>query len=143
MEPSLFQAAIQGLQNLFNPYVFLAILVGVSIGTFTAVAPQGMGTPLAYSILLPFVVRWQPITAIALLIGVSSVSAICAAYLPVLFGIPEGNGKGYKRASAGCSGCSTVEQNCWWGTSSAALKKETAFAITGGEIHGSYEEEFL
>ncbi len=92
METSLFQAAAQGLQNLADPYVFLAILVGVSIGTFTAVAPQGMGTPLAYSILLPIVVRWKPITAIALLLGVSAVSAICAAYLPVLFGIPGGAG---------------------------------------------------
>lgn len=92
MEVSLFLAASQGLQNLFDPYVFLAILIGVGIGTFTAVAPQGMGTPLAYAILLPFVVRWNPITAIALLIGVSAVSAICAAYLPVLFGIPGGSG---------------------------------------------------
>jgi len=92
MEASLFQAAIQGMQNLFNPYVLLAILVGVGIGTFTAVTPQGMGTPLVYAILLPFVVNWNPITAIAVLIGASAVSAICAAYLPILFAIPGGAG---------------------------------------------------
>ena len=92
MDVSLFQAAGQGFQNLLDPYVFLAILVGVGIGTFTAVAPQGMGTPMAYSILLPIVVRWPPLTAIAMLLGVSAVSAICAAYLPVLFGIPGGAG---------------------------------------------------
>jgi TctA family transporter len=92
MEASLFQAALQGFQNLIDPYVLLAVLVGVCIGTFTAVAPQGMGTPLAYSILLPIVVQWKPVTAIALLLGVSAVSAICAAYLPVLFGIPGGAG---------------------------------------------------
>ncbi|MBI2986754.1 MAG: tripartite tricarboxylate transporter permease [Deltaproteobacteria bacterium] len=92
MEVSLFQAASQGLQNLLDPYVFLAILVGVSIGTFNAVAPQGIGTTLTYSILLPIVVQWQPITAIAVLLGVSAVSAICAAYLPILFGIPGGTG---------------------------------------------------
>jgi TctA family transporter len=92
MEVSLLQAASQGLQNLYDPYVLLAILIGVSIGTFTAVAPQGMGTPLAYAILLPFIIQWNPITAIALLIGISAVSAICAAYLPVLFGIPGGSG---------------------------------------------------
>ena len=68
------------------------MLVGVGIGTFTAVAPQGLGMPLVYAILLPVVIKWEPITGIALLIGASSVSAICAAYLPVLFGIPGGSG---------------------------------------------------
>jgi TctA family transporter len=48
--------------------------------------------PLVYAIMLPVVVRWDPITGIALLIGASSVSAICAAYLPILFGIPGGSG---------------------------------------------------
>jgi TctA family transporter len=68
------------------------MLIGVSIGTFTAVAPQGLGMPLVYAIALPIVIKWEPITGIALLIGASSVSAICAAYLPVLFGIPGGSG---------------------------------------------------
>jgi TctA family transporter len=48
--------------------------------------------PLVYAIMLPVVIRWEPVTGIALLIGASSVSAICAAYLPVLFGIPGGSG---------------------------------------------------
>jgi TctA family transporter len=92
MEPSLFDAALKGLFNIFHLQVFLAMLVGVGIGTFTAVAPQGLGMPLVYAILLPVVVRWEPVTGIALLIGASSVSAICAAYLPILFGIPGGSG---------------------------------------------------
>ncbi|MGH7831151.1 MAG: tripartite tricarboxylate transporter permease [Candidatus Binatia bacterium] len=92
MEPTLFEAAGQGLLNLLHLKVILALLVGVGIGTFTAVAPQGIGMPLVYAMLLPVVIRWEPMTAIALLIGASSVSAICAAYLPVLFGIPGGGG---------------------------------------------------
>jgi TctA family transporter len=92
MEPSLLDAALKGLMNILHLKVFLAMMVGVSIGTFTAVAPQGLGMPLVYAILLPVVVRWDPITGIALLIGASSVSAICAAYLPILFGIPGGGG---------------------------------------------------
>src|SRR3989338_2979232 len=92
MEVSLFHAALQGLLNIVQLKVFLAMLVGVSIGTFTAVAPQGLGMPLVYAILLPVVIKWEPLTGIALLIGASSVSAICAAYLPVLFGIPGGSG---------------------------------------------------
>ena len=92
MEPSLFDAAIKGFLNLLHLKVFLAMMVGVSIGTFTAVAPQGLGMPLVYAIALPIVIKWEPITGIALLIGASSVSAICAAYLPILFGIPGGAG---------------------------------------------------
>jgi TctA family transporter len=92
MEASLLDAALKGFLNILHLKVFLALMVGVSIGTFTAVAPQGLGMPLVYAILLPVVVRWDPITGIALLIGASSVSAICAAYLPILFGIPGGSG---------------------------------------------------
>ena len=92
MEISLFDAAIKGFLNILHLKVFLAMCVGVSIGTFTAVAPQGLGMPLVYAIMLPVVIRWEPVTGIALLIGASSVSAICAAYLPVLFGIPGGSG---------------------------------------------------
>jgi putative tricarboxylic transport membrane protein len=92
MDTSLLDAAVKGLMNLLHLKVFLAMLVGISIGTFTAVAPQGLGMPLVYAILLPVVVRWEPVTGMALLIGASSVSAICAAYLPILFGIPGGSG---------------------------------------------------
>jgi TctA family transporter len=92
LEISLIDAAIKGFLNILHLKVFLAMCVGVSIGTFTAVAPQGLGMPLVYAIMLPVVIRWEPVTGIALLIGASSVSAICAAYLPVLFGIPGGSG---------------------------------------------------
>jgi putative tricarboxylic transport membrane protein len=92
VEISLIDAAIKGFENIFHFKVFLAMLVGVSIGTFTAVAPQGLGIPLVYAIMLPVVIKWEPVTGIALLIGASSVSAICAAYLPILFGIPGGSG---------------------------------------------------
>src|ERR671919_1676597 len=92
MEISLFDAAIKGFLNILQLKVVFALMVGVSIGTFTAVAPQGLGMPLVYAILLPVVIKWEPVTGIALLIGASSVSAICAAYLPILFGIPGGSG---------------------------------------------------
>jgi putative tricarboxylic transport membrane protein len=92
VEISLIDAAVTGFLNILQWKVFLAMLVGVSIGTFTAVAPQGLGMPLVYAIMLPVVIKWEPVTGIALLIGASSVSAICAAYLPVLFGIPGGSG---------------------------------------------------
>jgi TctA family transporter len=92
LETTLFEAAIKGFLNILHFKVLLAMCVGVSIGTFTAVAPQGLGIPLVYAIMLPVVIKWEPVTGMALLIGASSVSAICAAYLPVLFGIPGGSG---------------------------------------------------
>src|SRR2546430_17315609 len=92
METSLFSAAAQGFVNILQLKVFLAMMIGVSIGTFTAVAPQGLGMPLVYAIALPIAIKWEPITRIALLIGASSVSAVCATYLPILLGIPEGSG---------------------------------------------------
>jgi putative tricarboxylic transport membrane protein len=92
VEVSLLDAAVKGFLNILQLKVFFAMMVGVSIGTFTAVAPQGLGIPLVYAIMLPVVIKWEPVTGIALLIGASSVSAICAAYLPILFGIPGGAG---------------------------------------------------
>ena len=50
MEISLFDAAIKGFLNILQLKVFLAMMIGVSIGTFTAVAPQGLGMPLVYAI---------------------------------------------------------------------------------------------
>jgi TctA family transporter len=92
MEVSLFQAAVQGLQNIFAPTVLLAMFVGVGVGTITAVTPQGLGMPLVYAMAFPIVIRWDPVTGIAFLIGAIAVSSICAAYLPILFGIPGGSG---------------------------------------------------
>jgi len=66
MEISLFDAAIKGFLNLLHLKVFFAMMVGVSIGTFTAVAPQGLGMPLVYAIALPIVIKWEPVTGIAL-----------------------------------------------------------------------------
>ena len=92
MDSSLFDAAIKGFLNILQLKVFFAMVMGVGIGTFTAVAPQGLGMPLVYAIALPVVIKWEPVTGIAFLIGASAVSAICAAYLPILFGIPGGSG---------------------------------------------------
>ena len=66
METSLFDAAITGFLNILQLKVFLAMMIGVSIGTFTAVAPQGLGMPLVYAILLPIVIKWEPLTGIAI-----------------------------------------------------------------------------
>ena len=66
MDSSLFDAAIKGFVNILQLKVFFAMAMGVGIGTFTAVAPQGLGMPLVYAIALPVVIKWEPVTGIAL-----------------------------------------------------------------------------
>jgi len=88
----MYEAAVQGFLNLLSINVVLATLAGVAVGTFTAVTPQGLGTPLMYALVLPVVIKWDPFLAIAFLIGMDAVSSICSAYLPILFGIPGGAG---------------------------------------------------
>ena len=88
----MFEAALQGLQNLLSLTVLIGMLAGIGVGTFTAITPQGLGTPLMYALFLSVVTQWDPLVAIAFLIGMDAVSSTCSAYLPVLFGIPGGAG---------------------------------------------------
>ena len=88
----MIEAALQGLQNLLSLNVLVGMLAGVGVGTFTAVTPQGLGTPLMYALFLSVVTQWDPLVAIAFLVGMDAVSSTCSAYLPVLFGIPGGAG---------------------------------------------------
>jgi len=88
----MVEAAFQGFQNLLSIQVLVGMLGGIGVGTFTAITPQGLGTPLMYALFLSVVTQWDPIVAIAFLIGMDAVSSTCSAYLPVLFGIPGGAG---------------------------------------------------
>jgi len=88
----MFEAALQGFSNLLHVKVILGMFGGIAVGTFTAITPQGLGTPLMYSLFLAVVTQWNPMVAIAFLIGMDAVSSTCSAYLPVLFGIPGGAG---------------------------------------------------
>lgn len=88
----MLAAAIQGIENLLSLNVLVGMLAGIGVGTFTAVTPQGLGTPLMYALFLSVVTQWDPLVAIAFLIGMDAVSSTCSAYLPVLFGIPGGAG---------------------------------------------------
>jgi TctA family transporter len=88
----MFEAAVQGFWNIFHLMPILGMFGGIAVGTFTAITPQGLGTPLMYALFLSVVTQWDPIVAIAFLIGMDAVSSTCSAYLPVLFGIPGGAG---------------------------------------------------
>jgi len=89
---SLLEAFLQGPLTVMQPTIFGAMLVGIGIGTFVAVTPQGLGLPLAYSLLIPVVVQFDPYVAIALLLGMDTVTNTGNTFLPVLFSIPGGAG---------------------------------------------------
>ncbi len=88
----MWEAAALGFSNIFQVKPILGMFGGIAVGTFTAITPQGLGTPLMYALFLSVVTQWDPIVAIAFLIGMDAVSSTCSAYLPVLFGIPGGAG---------------------------------------------------
>ncbi|MBI4526268.1 MAG: tripartite tricarboxylate transporter permease [Deltaproteobacteria bacterium] len=88
----MFEAAYNAWFVVLQPNVMAALMVGIAIGTFVAIAPQGLGTPLAYSLLIPIAVTLPPPVAIALLLGMDGVTSFGDSFLPVLFGIPGGAG---------------------------------------------------
>lgn len=88
----MFEAAFNAWFVVFQPAVFAALFVGIAIGTFVAIAPQGLGTPLAYALLIPIAVTLPLPVAIALLLGMDGVTSFGDSFLPVLFGIPGGAG---------------------------------------------------
>jgi len=88
----MLEAFLQGPLTVMQPAIFGAMLVGIGIGTFVAVTPQGLGLPLAYSLLIPIVVQFDPYIAIALLLGMDTVTNTGNTFLPVLFSIPGGAG---------------------------------------------------
>jgi putative tricarboxylic transport membrane protein len=86
----MVEAFLQGAVTLLQPDAFLMLLLGVGIGTIVAVSPPGLGTPLAYAMLIPFAITMDPVLAIALLLGMDTVTATGNTFLPVLLGVPGG-----------------------------------------------------
>ena len=92
LDAAMLDAAVSAWFVVLQPAVFGALFIGIIIGTFIAIAPQGLGTPLAYSLLIPVAVTLPPPVAIALLLGMDGVTSFGDSFLPVLFGIPGGAG---------------------------------------------------
>jgi TctA family transporter len=88
----LFEAFLSAGLVVLQPTVIGAMVIGIVIGTFVAIAPQGLGTPLAYALLIPIAVKLPPPVAIALLLGMDGVTSFGDSFLPVLLGIPGGAG---------------------------------------------------
>lgn len=90
----MIEAALSGLNTTLTLPVFVAMLIGIGIGigTFVAVTPQGLGTPLAYALIIPFVIKFDPAVAVAVLLGIGQVTNTGNTFLPVLLSVPGGAG---------------------------------------------------
>ena len=77
----------EGLALLLDPILLFYVVVGVTVCTFVVVVP-GLGGTFAIAILLPFVVRMEPLSGIVLIMAISAVNGTGNTITSVLFGIP-------------------------------------------------------
>ncbi len=76
-----------GLTQLFTGTGFGVMLVGILIGFAVGILP-GLGGPTTLAIMLPFVVKMNPVEAFAFLLGMASVVNTTGDITSVLIGVP-------------------------------------------------------
>ncbi len=76
-----------GVGILFDPYLWVAIAIGSVIGVIVGALP-GVGTTLAYALILPFTYQLDIITTIVLLMSISVGSQYGNSIPSILVGIP-------------------------------------------------------
>ncbi len=64
-----FEHLINGFSLAFTPGILLACLVGVLLGTIVGVLP-GLGPTATMSLMLPFTLKYDPITGLIMLAGI-------------------------------------------------------------------------
>jgi putative tricarboxylic transport membrane protein len=83
----MFEAMLQGLLLVLVPDKLLMLLIGLTVGTVVANCP-GFGATVALAILLPFLVRMDPVSAVAMMMGVFGVINTADSITAVMLGIP-------------------------------------------------------
>jgi len=103
----MLEAAIEGLQSILTPYSLAMMSLGVFIGSLVGFLP-GIGGPTTLAIMLPFVmVMKDPVTVIALLVGMDAVGNTASAFPSILISVPGSAGSqatildGYPMAKRG------------------------------------------
>jgi TctA family transporter len=87
MDYSMLDAAMKALGLIMQPERLLFLFGGVLIGLVLGVIP-GLGGLIGLSLLLPFTFDMHPITALAFMMGLQSVTATSDSIPAVLFGVP-------------------------------------------------------
>lgn len=87
----MFDSAILALQILMQPDHFLFLFLGVIVGLFIGVLP-GLGGMVGMALLMPLTYGMDPVSGIAMLIGLGSVITTSDTFPSVLMGIPGSSG---------------------------------------------------
>jgi len=81
------EVIFSALLSLFSPTHFFHLILGVVIGLMVGLLP-GLGGIAGMSLILPFIFGREPTSALAMMIGLTSVTATSDTFPSVLMGIP-------------------------------------------------------
>ena len=84
---SIEEAVVSALSQLFTFWHIIALCGGVAIGLVVGILP-GLGGVAGLSLILPFLFGAEPSIALAMMIGLQSVTATSDTFPSVLMGIP-------------------------------------------------------
>jgi TctA family transporter len=80
-------AFISGFSQIFTGTTFELMLLGIVIGFAVGILP-GLGGPTALALMLPFIVKMNPVQAFAFLIGMAAVVNTTGDITSILIGVP-------------------------------------------------------
>jgi len=83
-------AFVLALDSLLSTQHFFYLLLGVIVGLVVAILP-GLGGTAGLSLVLPFIYGMDPVSAIALMVGLLAVTSTGDTFPSVLMGIPGSN----------------------------------------------------
>lgn len=83
----MIDSALQALSILFTLSHFLALLLGVIVGLVIGILP-GLGGTAGLALILPFLFGVEPTMALAMMIGLQSVTTTSDTFPAILMGIP-------------------------------------------------------
>jgi TctA family transporter len=91
MDFSILNQAVPALVQLLTGPHLLFLLVGVGIGMIVGILP-GIGGLAGMAMILPFIFGMEPGPALAMMVGLTSVTATSDTFSSVLIGVPGGAG---------------------------------------------------
>lgn len=87
----MLDALINGFFILMDPYRFMMLMAGVTIGLIVGIIP-GLGGLMGMALVLPFLFGMDPYAGIAMLIGITAAVPSADTFPSVLMGIPGSSG---------------------------------------------------
>lgn len=87
----MLEAALQAISTLVSPTHMMFLVAGVVLGLVVGILP-GLGGTAGLALLLPFVFGMDPSLALAMMIGLQSVTTTSDTFPSVLMGIPGTSG---------------------------------------------------